>query len=57
MADSWEQREDEEQSHPPVAREPSLTLGNPPKPWVALPGAQPESRKKESPRSLLPCIY
>lgn len=57
MADSWEQREDEEQSHPPVAREPSLALGNPPKPWVALPGAQPESRKKESPRSLLPCIY
>lgn len=31
MADSWERREDNEQSHPPAAREPSLALGSPPR--------------------------
>lgn len=35
----------------------SLTSsGQPPRALGSLPGAQPESRKKESPRSLLPCI-
>lgn len=48
MTGGWERWEDNEQSHPPVAREPSPALGNPLELWVALSGAQPETSKKET---------
>lgn len=56
MTGGWERWEDNEQSHPPVAREPSPALGNPLELWVALSGAQPETSKKET-RILAPLNF
>lgn len=56
MTGGWERWGDNEQSHPPVAREPSPALGNPLELWVALSGAQPETSKKET-RILAPLNF
>ena len=56
MTGGWERVGGQQAEPPSRAREPSPALGNSLKPWVALPGAQPETSKKET-RILAPLNF